>query len=124
MNDGELYEAFRAVAKQDARAALPFSRAQVEAQRPHARARSRRRAWFAASGITLAAAATLLFFVVPQREMLDLDLGGPVWVPSTDFLLNTPGRSVAGTVPPGDVTTTSSGSSARPLRGDTSGRDR
>ena len=124
MNDKELHDAFRALAGQDARAASPFSRAHVDAKRPLVHARRQRRAWYAATGVAVAAAATLVFAVMPQRELLNLDLGGPVWAPSTDFLLNTPGSSLLRSVPSIGVTITSRKPAASRSRGDTSGRDK
>jgi hypothetical protein len=123
MNDHELKKVFRALAEHDSRAASPFLRSRIEAQRPSVRAR-RRRVWFTASGVTIAAAAALMFAVMPRQELLELDLTGTRLVSTTDFLLNTPGRSFMRTVPALGVTVTSLRPAQSHSRSDTSGRDK
>ncbi len=120
MNDNDLRDAFRAVAREDAGMASPFSRSVVDARRPFVRAQ--RRALYTASGFALAAAATLLFVVMPRQELLDLDLSGPTWAPSTDFLLNTPGSSLMRSIPSIGVMTESRTPETAPSSSDTSGR--
>jgi len=124
VNDTDLQKAFRALADQDARATSPFSRARVDAQRPSVRARGRRRVWFTASGFTLAAAAALVFAIIPRHELLELDLSGTRLPATTDFLLNTPGSSLLRTVPAIGITTTSRRPAPSPSRTDTSGREK
>jgi hypothetical protein len=123
VNDNEMQDAFRALAAEDAREASSFSRARVEAQRQSLRAR-RRRAWFTASGVAVAAAAALIFAVMPKQELLELDLSGTRVASATDFLLNTPGRSLMRTVPAIGVTTISRRPTPSLSRTDTSGSDK
>ena len=123
MNDNELREAFRTLADNDARSAPAFSHARIAAMRPAARARRMRR-WVTASGVAFAAAAVLMFVVIPRMTMLDLDVPDTRWATSTDFLLKTPGSSLLNTLPAIGVSTTVTRSSSPAPRGDTSGRNK
>lgn len=122
MNHNDLKNAFRALANQDAQLVSPYSRARVESRRPSDGARHRR-AWFTASGLTLAAAAAVVFAVMPRQDLLELNLSGTRVTAATDFLLNTPGSSLMRSVPSIGFIATSRRPAGSPSRRDTSRRD-
>jgi hypothetical protein len=106
--DDDLRRRFQALAASDARSTPALSRtmraARARAARASAAEKATRRRWITAGLLGAVATAAAAIIVVKREPPPLIDLSTAHWVAPTDFLLNTPGRSLLRTVPGFSVT--------------------
>jgi hypothetical protein len=110
-NDDDLRRRFHKLAARDAESAPGVSGTLIAARSRAARV-TRKRRWYVAGLIGATSVAVVAIVVVRQQSTPLIDLSASRWVAPTDFLLNTPGRSLLQTVPSFTVTPLQSSSRA------------